>query len=190
MSTSEPVNGSYESRSYAYLYEAARDALTRVDPNVPGSFYCWLTTMLMSAFSVEAYLNHIGAELFRLWDDETKKGTSTASKFRLICSVIRITRPEAADLLAKLNALMTFRNRVVHAGTEEGIHETVLKGGMPSSFPEVRWASNCTSGNAAQYLKYAETIIETINERSGRPGPALGYFGGFGYAAPSSPGPT
>ena len=71
--------------SYAHLYNGVEYHLRLAEARGPGSFYSTLAAMLMSAFCVEAYLNHLGP-LLGLWDERTEKGPDVEFKFQLVAS--------------------------------------------------------------------------------------------------------
>ncbi|MDH5327684.1 MAG: hypothetical protein OEY58_19695 [Gammaproteobacteria bacterium] len=54
--------------TYGYLMSAAHHAKGRLKEE-EGQFYQAMTTMILSAFTLEAYLNHVGEKLFPYWDD-------------------------------------------------------------------------------------------------------------------------
>ena len=76
--------------TYGYLHSAATWAFEQAEMTEEGRFYNCMSSIILSAFCIEAYLNHIGNELLPYWDDEVKKGLSIQNKLKIICHHIGI----------------------------------------------------------------------------------------------------
>ena len=59
--------------TYVHLNSAAEWAIEQAEGTEEGRFYNCMSSIILSAFCIEAYLNHIGSELLSYWDDEVKK---------------------------------------------------------------------------------------------------------------------
>ena len=75
------MSGEHANYSFAHLYNGAYCQLKAAESEGRGSFYNILSAMLLSAFSVEAYLNHLGPHLFEHWDEHVRRGTNVTTSF-------------------------------------------------------------------------------------------------------------
>lgn len=50
-----------ELRTYVVLYYAASDLIRKREQIAKGSYYTAMSALILSAFTFEAYLNHLGA---------------------------------------------------------------------------------------------------------------------------------
>ncbi len=71
--------------TYNYLHQAADWSLEQAHKNEEGRFYNCMSSIILSAFCIEAYLNHVGQEILPYWDEEIKKGLSIKNKLKIIC---------------------------------------------------------------------------------------------------------
>lgn len=164
---SQRVEGEYSSYSFASLMNGAYVLLRQAENAGAGFFYFNLSAMILSAFACEAYLNHLGPNLFPLWDGDVKKGTSVESKLKLIASQLRLPEDEYKRLRDSLRQMSSFRNRVAHAETESNQFEAKVSksGGFRS--PSAKWMEECTPGRAKNFHSLAKDFIMTLCERSG-----------------------
>ena len=54
--------------TYADLWHGSRILLERTHSAPKGSYWLWMASLIFTAFTLEAYLNHIGSKLFKCWD--------------------------------------------------------------------------------------------------------------------------
>lgn len=167
------MRGEYTVYSYAHLYHGISYHLQLAEARGAGSFYSTLSAMLFSAFSVEAYLNHVGP-LLGLWDEGAKKGIDVESKFKLVVAQVGLATDEVKRLKHGFRQLFRFRNLVAHADTESGTFESPVSPSGHVKTPGASWERMCTVGTAKQYEKYAADIIETLHQAAKLDPPALG----------------
>lgn len=53
--------------TFAYLYKTAESALEHAKEIPKGSFYQVMSSLVFSAFALEAYLNHLGEKVLPFW---------------------------------------------------------------------------------------------------------------------------
>ena len=54
--------------TYAELWHGSRVLLERAQAEPKGSKWLWMGSLFLTAFSFEAYLNHIGPKVFECWE--------------------------------------------------------------------------------------------------------------------------
>ncbi len=75
------------------------------------------TSLLYSAFSLEAYLNYSGDRLFECWS-EIEKGLSPVTKIKLICEQLNLELDFSRRPLQTVKRVFDLRNLVVHPKAE------------------------------------------------------------------------
>src|SRR2546422_8852603 len=102
--------------TYNYLYAAAKHALLLAARGSTGQPHGCLLSIVACAFTLEAYLNHLGESLFEYWPQMER--LSPEAKLNIICSRLKLkpdfgTRPYSSFLEA-----IKIRNRAAHSRTE------------------------------------------------------------------------
>jgi hypothetical protein len=74
---------------------------------------------VLTAFSFEAYLNHVGERVIDCWDEVDR--LSPIGKFTLLCEIMKVEFPKgkAERPLQTIVELIDFRNSMAHGRTEE-----------------------------------------------------------------------
>lgn len=153
--------------TWKYLHDSALFLIRKakkLDGGDESAFYYCMSSILSSAFCIEAYLNHVGKELFPFWDDLEEK-LNTKGKMQLIAhhesvkaSLDFSCRPDQS-----LETLRKFRNQIVHGKTTERSIERHVGESASSLMPY--WEELCTLENAERFLGDVEDMISTIHSR-------------------------
>lgn len=108
-------------RMYAELRHASNCVLKRGNENPEGSSYQFLSSIVLTAFVFEAYLNHVGKSLLDCW--ESVESLSPLKKLDLICELLKVERktafPAGERPLQTLTQLIDFRNQMAHGKTKD-----------------------------------------------------------------------
>ena len=173
------VNSERSIFTYGYLQSAAIWASEQAEMTEEGRLYNCMSSIILSAFCIEAYLNHIGSVLLPYWDDEVKKGLSIHNKLKIICHHINLVPDFSRRPFQSFNQVVKYRNIMAHATTEKiavkGIQ--TIRDGERVSYPETWWEKHSNLKFAKQWLVDTESIIKTIHQNSGQEGPPLGILG-------------
>jgi hypothetical protein len=105
--------------AYAELWHASNCVLTAGIENHQGSAWQFLSSLVLTAFAFEAYLNHVGAATFDCWKQLDR--LPPASKLDLLCEELGVsfTEGHGARPLQTINELLRFRNTVAHGRSAE-----------------------------------------------------------------------
>ena len=100
--------------SYAELWHASRCVLDVGLRNPVGSSWQFLSSAVLTAFTFEAYLNHIGPQTVDHWD--TKERFAVWSKFKLLRKALGVTFPRGKSVrpLKTIADLFSFRDSMAH----------------------------------------------------------------------------
>ena len=155
--------------TYAYLYIAADWALEQAEGTEEGRFYNCMSSIILSAFCIEAYLNHIGSKPLPYWDDEVKKDLSIQNKLKIICHHLNLVLDFSRRPFQSFKQIMKFRNLVAHATSEKiSDQETqIIRDGEQVKYPETFWEKHSNLQITKQWLADTKSIITTIHKAAG-----------------------
>ena len=168
------VSGQTTVLTYNYLNEAATFALEQATASELGSFYNCLCSIVMSAFCLEAYINHVGMDRFQDWDD----WASPLDKLERVAKELHVEIDFGKRPFQSIKNTNRFRNWMAHGRTDV----------LPISYTEkrptrgkvrrakTRWQSMCTVIKAKHFLEDSEKVVELIHERCGYEGPPFGML--------------
>jgi hypothetical protein len=101
---------------YAELWHASSCVLKAGQREPVGSAWQFLSSALLTAFAVEAYLNHVGPQIVACW--ESLERLPPLSKFDLLCELMRVEFKKGERPRQTIEALFEFRNTMAHGRTE------------------------------------------------------------------------
>jgi len=156
--------------TYVYLNSAAEWALEQAEGTKEGRIYNCMSSIILSAFCIEAYLNHIGSELLSYWDDEVKKDISVSNKLKIICHHLNLAPDLSRRPFQSFKHIIKFRNLMAH-GTIVNISDQsiqTVRDGERVKYPKTWWEEHSTLSFAKRWLADTESIITTIHEAAGK----------------------
>jgi hypothetical protein len=153
--------------TYSSLFIASRHHLDRAEKREAGSFYDAMASLLFSAFTLEAYLNHLGKYTFSHW--EYLERLTPLEKIELLTHYFNIEINYGHRPYQTVTLLFKFRNDIVHGKTEELKIDKVVKESQRESVKslETRWEQYCTLNNARKARDDVKQIVEQLNNVSG-----------------------
>jgi hypothetical protein len=171
--------------TYVYLYHAADWALEQATATEEGRFYNCMSSIVLSAFCIEAYLNHIGSELLPYWDGEFKRDISTTNKLKIICHHLNLTLDFSGRPFQSFNLIVKYRNLLAHATTVNISYQgtQTLRDGERVKSPESWWEKHTNLRNAKQWFDDTKAMITAIHQAVGKGDSPFWTFGTHGYHA-------
>jgi hypothetical protein len=105
--------------TYSELWHASDCLLDAGVENPEGSSWQFLSSLMLTAFTFEAYLNHVGAVTFKCWADIDQ--LPPRSKLQLLCEALGVEFSEGygARPLQTISNLLNFRNTLAHGRSIE-----------------------------------------------------------------------
>ena len=102
---------------YAELWHASQCVLEIGLRDPVGSSWQFLSSAVLTAFTFEAYLNHIGPSTTDYWDTHS----NIWSKFKLLRKALGVTFPDGKSVrpLKTVAELFVFRNSLAHGKSHE-----------------------------------------------------------------------
>ncbi|MEO6338624.1 MAG: hypothetical protein ABIO39_01185 [Caulobacteraceae bacterium] len=126
------VDHEREVNTYAELWHASDVVLTKGQADRQGSAWQYLSSLILSAFAFEAYMNHVGDAHFPNWDDLERLGPM--EKLRHLSLAFKIDLGSNGERpLQTLRELIRLRNVLAHGRSVTLKPEPVL---LPYDDPE------------------------------------------------------
>lgn len=103
--------------TYSELWHASSCLLETGRKEPRGASWQYLSSIILTAFTFEAYLNHAGKALIACWDDIER--LPPLGKFKLLCEFLKVEFPKggAARPMQTINDVIEFRNTMAHGRT-------------------------------------------------------------------------
>ena len=164
--------------TYAYCRIAARDALAQAESAKSGAMYFCMMAGVFSAFTVEAFLNHLGRLKVRDWDTlERNKGPR--EKLEFLAASQNWQLPLGKRPFQTLRQMVFLRNSLAHGKTETVVKQLVMSRPPKEGdrWPEADWKKLCTVAVAKKMVEDAEAIVNDLSRRSGSPRDPLASLG-------------
>jgi hypothetical protein len=169
------VSGNFTVVTYNYLYAAADFALRQAVAKDDGCFYNCLYSIVMSAFCLEAYVNHIGMKHFPDWDE----WAPTLDKLKRVAEAKGIEIDYRRRPFSGIKSANRLRNQLAHGRTK--VVKVSYTEKLPArSTPErtkAPWQKKCTKTHAKLCLDDLKEVVTTIHEKYERGKIPLGVFG-------------
>ncbi|MDD2734563.1 MAG: hypothetical protein PHF56_11530 [Desulfuromonadaceae bacterium] len=156
--------------TYTYLKSAAELNLKIAEKTEDGQLYYCMSSLMFSAFTLEAYLNHIGSELLPSWQDVDR--TSPRNKLNAVCSLLQFPPDFSKEPYQSFVRIFKLRNTLAHGRTEniKGVWKKripQINGAIP---PESFWQKECVPDVARRIYDAMLKIIREIHVKAGKKG--------------------
>jgi len=159
-----------EVKTYAEMLDISWHALEATKA-VPGSAYqFYMASLVFTAFSLEAYLNHIGPKVFKTWADLERLGPR--EKLNIIAEKLSLELDFGRFPWQEMKYLFEFRNDIAHGKTSIQRHSSVAslethRDRNLDDFVQTRWEKYCTPKNSVRARKNVKEMIRAIDAASG-----------------------
>ncbi|MBA7684089.1 hypothetical protein ES703_92479 [subsurface metagenome] len=142
-----------------------------------------MSSIILSAFCIEAYLNHIGSKLLPYWDEEIKRDLSIQNKLKIICHHLNLAPDYSRSPFQSFRHIIKYRNLLAHAITEkvsdQGIQ--IVNDGERMRQPETWWEKHSNLKAAKRWLADTESMITEIHKAAGEGDIPFGILSIGGY---------
>lgn len=137
------------------------------------TFYC-IATLVFAAFTIEAYLNHIGPKCLR---DKWNDWWSTKDKLQKLTDHIGLKPDYSVRPYETFHELFRFRDEMAHGKTKTAKSAPVIKNYDSEAikeYPETWWESRCTLSYIDRAITDTESIITELHKAAGLEGYPFG----------------
>lgn len=157
--------------TYAEMWHCSRVMLYNGQEHKKGSYWQFMASLVFTAFTLEAYLNHIGQKLFKCWSDV--ESLSPHKKLKLICEKLEIEPDYSKRPYQTIKKLFQFRNDVAHGKSvklksDKQIQyfdkdlDAVMKEPVSTS-----WEKYSEENNALRAREDIEAVIRELHDLAG-----------------------
>ena len=166
------VKGRKTTITFVYMHIGAKDMLERAEKSQEGQLYAVVASLMFSAFTLEAYLNHLGKLRNKEWDQIERKYPKL-EKFRTFASAAGLTLDFNARPYRTLVELFQFRDRMAHGKTTtENVAAEIDVDGprLPQINSDADWQALATIERASDAIKDVEALVKELHAASGYSG--------------------
>ncbi len=161
--------------------------MERGKAELKGSKWLWMGSHIFTAFSFEAYLNHIGQKLFACWDI-FETGISPEGKLAILCERLGIDLPKDKRPRQTVRKLIQFRNKLAHGKTvripQEGLRDAdEYLEEFIGKRPLAVWEEYCTEKNVMRAREDIEKVLRLIHGKANQENDPLFGFGMYSASA-------
>jgi hypothetical protein len=164
------VDKEREVKTYAEMWHTSRCLLEKGLEDPKGSFHQFMASLVFTAFTLEAYLNHIGPKVFRCWEDLERLGPR--EKLNVIAERFQVDINYGKRPWQVMGQLFGFRNDIAHGKSEVVKISSVVpihkhSDDRVGDFARTGWEKYCTGENARKAREDVEKIVHAIYEAGG-----------------------
>ncbi len=177
------VSGRHTKITFVYTHIGAKHMLQLAESTQDGQLYTVTSALVYCAFTLEAYLNHLGMLRQSNWHEIERKH-SKRKKFDLLAQAASLQIDYCARPYSTLNALFAFRDRMAHGKTKTEEVSLLINANAPS-LPQIvsesDWQAFATIENARQAIEDVEVLVRALHAGSGQHGDPFARAGGGIY---------
>ena len=160
-------SGEREVKTFADLNHGA-DVLLKTAREVErGNYYTIMGSLLLSAFTFEAYLNHLGAQQLEFWDEIDS--IRVMDKYGVLYKHLEIKPDFSRRPYQTLSALFKFRNAIAHGKSQilKETKEVSSSDDLHAHSPKAHWEEYCTLENAERVREDISRIVKELHAAAG-----------------------
>lgn len=132
-----------------------------------GQYYTIMASLIFSAFTFEAYLNHLGSKMIPFWNEINS--IRVMDKYIVLTKHLSIKPDFGRRPYQIINNLFKFRNALAHGKSKVLSYtakvETTVK--IEDFVPREHWEDFCSLDNAEKVRSDLEEIIVELNVAAG-----------------------
>lgn len=159
--------GEREVRTFADLAHGADVLIMKTEQEQKGSYYTTMSSLLLTAFTFEAYLNHLGDKTIKFWEEI--EPIKVMDKYSVLCKELELRPDFSRRPYQTLRSLFRFRNSIAH-GKSQILKETkaVRSQDDPHTHsPRTEWEEYCELDNAKRAKEDISEVIKELHKAAG-----------------------
>jgi len=159
--------GEREVRTFVDLNNGARVLLQKSVEDIRGSYYSTLGSLLLRAFTFEAYLNHLGDQKLKFWTEI--ESIKVMDKYAVLCKQLGLTPDFSVRPYQTLGTLFKFRNAIAHGKSRilKERKEISSKDELYQHTPKAHWEEYCTEKNAKRAEEDVAAVVKELHAAAG-----------------------
>ena len=178
------VSGRNETNAFAHIHIGAKHMLEQAIKSEEGQLYNFISCLVFSAFTLEAYFNHFGKLGNAEWDT-IERGLSKLKKYKTFCKQHKIQYDFEKRPYSTIKELFTYRDSMAHGkSTVEDITKKVqIDPEHPNRFfVGSGWMEYATLENSKKAIEDVELIVCELHSSGGYEGNPFEDLGRGVYA--------
>ena len=162
------IQASTTTNTYVYCRIAALNALKKAQEKKPGWFYFAMMAGVFAAFTVEAYLNHLGQKQIRDWNDFERK-LGPREKLLLLRNMLHLSVNIASRPFQTLRDMLRLRDALAHGKTLTVKSDNIVSNqdDEKAHNPQPEWKKLCSLRSVERMVEDAEKMIRHLCAQSG-----------------------
>ncbi len=162
------IQASTTTYTYVYCRIAARKALEEAQEQQLGGLYFAMMAGVFAAFTVEGYLNHLGQERVRDWDELERK-LGPREKLLLLRSMLHLSVSITERPFQTLNDMLRLRDALAHGKTLTVTSDLVVNdaNNEAAQYPQPNWKKLCSLNSVERMVEDAEKMVRHLCTQSG-----------------------
>ena len=154
-------------KTYSEMWHTSRCLLKNGIDNEMGSYHQFMASLVFTAFSLEAYLNHIGPKIFKCWSDLERLGPK--EKLNVISDHLGVDIDYGQRPWQIMKQLFGFRNDIAHGKSVTIKISEIIPADKQDDeymwgFAKTRWEKFWTKTNAQRAREDVEQIVHILHE--------------------------
>lgn len=134
-----------------------------------GSYFTEMASLLFSAFTLEAYLNHLGEKLFEYWKELDR--LPYYKKLTIITTHLKIKPDYKGPPYSTIEGLFRFRNSIAHGRSKilspDPIITDIEDDPHNHERPSTEWEEYCNLKNVNAVIEDVKKVIEELHQKAG-----------------------
>ncbi len=162
------IQASTTTNTYVYCWIAAREALKQAKQQESGRFYACMTAGVFSAFTIEAFLNHLGQRRVQEWKAFERK-LGPYEKLILLKQMLHFSADTSKPPFQTLRDILRLRNSLAHGKTATVDTDLIVDDPSEEAvcYPEPDWKKLCSLSFVTRMVEDAEAMVRDLNTQSG-----------------------
>ena len=159
--------GTREVRTFVDLAHGADVLIQKTVQEPKGSYYTTMSALLLTAFTFEAYLNHLGEHTIKFWEEV--ESIKVMDKYTVLCKNLGVIPDFSRRPYQTLKVLFKFRNAIAH-GKSKIVKETkeVSSHDNPHDHtPKAHWEEYSVLDNATRAKEDISQVICELHKSAG-----------------------
>lgn len=179
------VTGKKDMVTFAYMRLGAKHMLKLAEESQKGQLYLLVASLIFSAFTLEAYLNHLGKLRNKEWDEIERKYPKL-DKYKLFSAAANVRVDFGVRPYRTLIELFNFRDHMAHGKTIReqpfAIDVNANEDYLPQILVENDWQAAVTLEMARHAIADVEVLIKELHSSSGFSDNPFNKLGGASYS--------
>lgn len=159
--------GAREVHTFVDLAHGADVLIMKTEQEEKGGSYTTMSAILLTAFTFEAYLNHLGDKIIKFW--EAIEPVKVMDKYSILCKNLNICPDFSRRPYQTLKTVFKFRNAIAH-GKSQILQEIKAVSSLDDPYqhsPRAHWEEFSELENAKRAKEDVEKIIAELHKAAG-----------------------